>query len=155
MGDKPWTPYDTAEALVKFLPLLGRLIGGRMRDTGEDEGTLIQLLALTQFKDKPLTASELAKRRRVSLQSASTLVQRLYERGWIVREPDPDDRRQTLLKLTPEGLAHAQATFDQIVSALAEYLEPLTTEELEAAQVLFPALQRALQITSNEELSER
>ena len=152
MTEGTWTPYDTAEALVKFLPLLGRLIGGRMRDTSEDEGTLVQLLALTQFKDKPLTASELAKRRRVSLQSASTLVQRLYERGWIVREPDPNDRRQTLLKLTPEGLAHAQATFDQMVSYLAEYLEPLTTEELEAAQVLFPALQRAMQVPPDETL---
>ncbi len=36
-----WTSYEAAEALVKFLPLLGRLIGGRMRDTGEDDGTLI------------------------------------------------------------------------------------------------------------------
>ncbi len=152
MTEGTWTPYDTAEALVKFLPLLGRLIGGRIRDTSEDEGTLIQLLALTQFKEKPLTASELAKRRRVSLQSASTLVQRLYERGWIVREPDPNDRRQTLLKLTPEGLAYAQATLDQMVSFLAEYLEPLTTDELEAAQVLFPALQRVMQITPDETL---
>ncbi len=154
MAEAPWTPFDTAEALVKFLPLLGRLIGGRMRETGEDDGTLIQLLALTQFKDKPLTASELAKRRKVSLQSASTLVQRLYERGWIVREPDPDDRRQTLLQLTPEGLAYAQAALDQMVSFLAEYLEPLTSEELEAARILFPALQRAMQMTSYE-TSER
>ncbi len=109
-------------------------------------------MALTQFKDHPLTVSDLAKRRKVSLQSASTLVQRLHERGWIVREPDPNDRRQSLLQLTPEGLAHAQATFDQIVNYVAEYLEPLTTEELEAAQVLFPALQRTLQFTSNETL---
>jgi DNA-binding MarR family transcriptional regulator len=143
-----------AQSLVKTLPLMGRAVGAHMRERGEDEGTLIQILALKQFSDKSFTTSELAKRRKVSLQSASALVQRLVERGWIERTPDPDDRRQVRLELTPEGLAHAQATFDQIVSRLADFLEPLTPEELEAGQVFMAALQRLAEI-SPEEVLER
>ncbi len=147
-----WTPYDAARGLVKFLPLFGRIIGGHMRDANEDEGTLIQVLALTQIQGAPFTISELAKRRRVSLQSASALAQRLVERGWITRTPDPNDRRQVLLELTPDGMAHAQDSFEEIVSHLAQFLEPLTPEELDAAQVFLPALQRVLQHTTEETL---
>jgi len=143
-----WTAYTTARELVKFLPMFGRTIGKQMRDAGEEEGTLIQVLALTQLEDQRFTISGLAKRRQVSLQSASTLVQRLVERGWVVRAPDPNDRRQTLVQLTPEGMAHAEATFEQIVSSLAAYLEPLTPDELDAAQVFLNALKRVMHPTS-------
>ncbi len=165
-----WTPYEAAQALVKLMPLLGRTIGPKMRENNEDAGTLIQVLALKQMRDQSInvseeklkqmhdklfTVSELAKRRKVSLQSASTLVQRLVERGWLERTENPNDRRQALLELTPEGMAHAQATLDQIVGYLAEYLESLTPEELQAAQVFLPALSRAMQVSPEEEVPER
>jgi len=148
------TPYTTASVLFKTLPLLGRVMGTRMRDTGEEEGTFAQIMVLTQYRDRPFTVSELAKKRRVSLQSASTLAQRLVDRGWIVRTPDPNDRRQILLELTPEGMAHAQVVHEQFISSMAEILEPLTSEELEAGETFLTALQRILQVMP-EETSER
>lgn len=152
--DYTWTAYAMAQMLVKTMPALFRVAGRNMRDRGEDDGTLMQILALKQFLNKSFTVSELAKRRNVSMQSASALAQRLVERGWIERTPDPDDRRQVRLELTPEGLEHAQATFDQIVNHLAVVLEPMTPEELEAGQVFMAALQRVTQV-SPEELQER
>ncbi len=145
-----WTPDMTARALVKFLPMMGRVMAAHMQDANEDEGTLVQVLALTQLRGQPFTVSELAKRRKVSMQSASALVQRLVERGWVERNPDPDDRRQTLLELTPEGKARAQATFEQVVGHLAQFLEALTPDELEAAQIFLPALQRVMQFSTEE-----
>ena len=144
------TPYATASELFRTLPLLGRVIGTRMRDTGEEEGTFAQIMVLMQYQDHPFTVSELAKKRRVSLQSASTLAQRLVDRGWIVRTPDPNDRRQTLLELTPEGIEHAQAVHEQFISNMAEILEPLTSEELEAGETFLKALQRILQVMPEE-----
>ena len=141
-----WTPYVTAQALLEILPGLGRLIASRMRETGDEEATLMQVGVLMHMKDQPITTSELAKRRKVSLQSASVLVQGLVERGWLTREPDPNDRRQSLLQVTPEGLAQAQATQEQVINLIAEIFGELSSEELAAAAVFLPALRRIVDV---------
>src|SRR5664279_4912031 len=141
-----WTPYVTAQALLEILPGLGRLIASRLRETGDEEATLMQVGVLMHMKDQPITTSELAKRRKVSLQSASVLVQGLVERGWLTREPDPNDRRQSLLQVTPEGLAQAQATQEQVINLIAEIFGELSSEELAAAAVFLPALRRIVDV---------
>jgi len=59
------------------------------------------------------------------------VIQRLEKRGLIDREPDPDDRRRTRLKLTAEGaeLVTRHTADGAKVSALT--LAPLTAEEAE------------------------
>src|SRR5579859_3912423 len=136
-----WTAETVAQELLKLMPTLGRLMGHHMRETAGDDVTLMQVMALTKIQDRQLTTSELAKQRNVSLQSASVLVQSLVEHGWVVRLPDPTDRRQSLLQLTPEGLAHHKAATGRLINYLAAFLGALTDEQIEAAQVLLPALQ--------------
>ena len=53
----------------------------------------------------PLTPSELAKRERVQRPTATRLVARLEELGVLQRAADPQDRRSSLLSVTPEGRA--------------------------------------------------
>jgi DNA-binding MarR family transcriptional regulator len=115
-----------------------------MRSSGEEEATMMQIGVLMHLQEQPITASELAKRRKVSLQSASVLVQGLVERGWLTRVPDPNDRRQSLLQVTPEGLARAKALQEQLTHMIANVLTQLTSDELEAAGVFLPALRRVV-----------
>src|SRR3954471_15277698 len=49
----------------------------------------------------PLTPSELAKRERVQRPTATRLVARLEELGVLQRAADPQDRRSSLLSVTP------------------------------------------------------
>src|SRR5262245_56634098 len=101
--DGPWTAHHVAEALMKaFLPL-GRVMSLFIRESGEEETTMMQVSVLFQIMEQPVTASDIAKKRRVSLQAASVLVQGLVQKGWVTRLPDPNDRRQFLLQITPEG----------------------------------------------------
>lgn len=116
----------------------------RMREKGEDEATFMQISVLMHLREHPITTSELAKRRKVSLQSASVLIQGLVERGWIVRTPDPTDRRQSLLEVTPEGQERAQLAQELITDTIAEVLDELTPEELEGASTFLPGLRRAV-----------
>jgi DNA-binding MarR family transcriptional regulator len=139
-----WTSGKTAEELLNVFPIFGRIMAPYVQSGEEAEATFMQVRALFFLLEKPITASELARKRRVSLQSASVLVQGLVERGWVTRIPNPQDRRQFLLEVTPEGLARAQAARDQIASHLAGFLEGLTEDEIAAAQVFLPALQRVL-----------
>src|SRR4051794_3718035 len=128
--DSIWTIPTLADELLKIFPNLGRLIALHMRESGEEETTLMQIGVLYQIQEQPITSSELAKKRRVSLQASSVLVQAMVERGWIIREPDPADRRQFLLQITPEGLAIAEATRSKIINYLTDFLRDLSAEEV-------------------------
>jgi DNA-binding MarR family transcriptional regulator len=139
-----WTAQAAAQALLEIFPSLGRVIAVRMKefDSEADEATIMQMRVLGFLKEEPITTSELAKRRKVSLQSASVLVQSMVEKGWVIREPDPKDRRQWLLQVTPAGQARAQASLELLTNLLTEVLSELSSEELDAARIFLPALQR-------------
>lgn len=139
-----WTTDTLARELFDMMPLLGRTIFHHARAIDDEQATFMQVKALCLLIEHPLTVSTLAKKRGVSLQAASTLVQGLVERGWVTRVPDPDDRRQSLLEVTPEGLARARSTRDQMVSRLVESLDGLGPQEIAAARVFLPALRRVL-----------
>lgn len=131
--------------MLKVFPIFGRFMGLRLRESGEEETTLMQIGVLSRLKEHLITTSELAKQRKVSLQSASVLVQSMVERGWLTRVPDPSDRRQSLLQVTPEGAARAQVAQDHLTDVIAGLLQEMTEEELAAAAIFIPALQRLAQ----------
>jgi DNA-binding MarR family transcriptional regulator len=147
-----WNTYTLAEELLKLLPNLGRLLAVFMRESGEEETTLMQIGVLMRLQEQPITTSELAKSRRVSLQAASALIQGMVERGWVLREPDPNDRRQWLLQITPEGAERARTAREQVTRHLAGFLNDISPEEMAAAQIFLPAISRVLtqQITPDD-----
>lgn len=72
-----------------------------------------------------LTPSEVARWMSAPLTTVSSYVKRLERRGHLVREPNPDDGRSSLLRLTPAGRDAHQAAgqaflpvLDQVVAAL-------------------------------------
>jgi len=152
-----WTIPTLADELMRVFPSFGRLIALYLRESGEEETTLMQIGVLHQIQEQPITASDIAKKRRVSLQSASVLVQGMVEKGWIVREPSLSDRRQFMLQITAEGLAKAEAVKAQIAHYMEGFLEGLTPEEMAAAQIFIPALSRILtnQMTSKNTQDDR
>jgi DNA-binding MarR family transcriptional regulator len=81
----------------------------------------------------------------------SELVQVLVERGWIVRTPDPTDRRQHMLQLTEPGRAHYERAQEMTIRQLAPLLARLSAAEMGAVQTALPALRRVL---AQEESSE-
>ena len=141
---KTWSVRTLSEELMKIFPNMGRQISSFLRESGEEETTLMQVSVLHQIQKHSMTASKIAQRRRVSLQSVSVLVQGMVEKGWIIRVPSPTDRRQFLLQITPEGVEKAEATQNQIINYLTGFLEDLSPEEIAAGQVFLPALNRIL-----------
>jgi DNA-binding MarR family transcriptional regulator len=51
----------------------------------------------------PLRVSDLAVADRISQPTATTIVQRLVERGWVERREHPDDARAVLVDVSPAG----------------------------------------------------
>jgi len=69
--------------------------------------------------------SELAARLRMSKQALNHLLGQLERRGYLKREPDPDDKRSKRIALTPRGTKAATA----IREAVAE-MEDAWTQKL-------------------------
>jgi DNA-binding MarR family transcriptional regulator len=143
MGDAG-TSYTLAEEMLELLPALGRIMFSHASVIGEGKATFMQIRVLSFLIENRLTVSDLAKKRRVSLQSASTLVQGLVERGWVTRVPDLEDRRRALLEVTPEGLARARLAKEQSSRYLATFLDGLEPEEITAGEVFLVAMRRIL-----------
>lgn len=118
-----------ASELLAVIPLLNRIVAYELRKNGEDETTIVQLRVLASLNEEPLTVSELAKKRRVSLQAVSEHSQVLVERGWVERVPDLHDRRRFLLHITDAGRTQFEGVRSQLILALAPTLAKLTEDE--------------------------
>jgi DNA-binding MarR family transcriptional regulator len=58
---------------------------------------------LRKLRAAPRRITELAAEERVTQPAITLLVNRLAERGWVERIPDPTDGRAVLVSLTPSG----------------------------------------------------
>ena len=65
---------------------------------------------LRTLNDGPRRITELATEERVTQPAITLLVNRLEERGWVKRIPDPSDGRAVRVSLTPVG----EETFEQV-----------------------------------------
>lgn len=141
-------PDDTAQLdlltrdLLAVLPIYIRLISASLRQKGEDEATMVQMRVLTHLMEGPITLSALAKKRRITLQAASEHIQGLVDRGWVVRVPDPNDRRQALLHLTDEGRTRLEESGEYLVNVLKPIMARLTPDEQRQAMTVLEALRR-------------
>lgn len=70
---------------------------------------------------------ELARRANMTPQAMGELVDDLERRGYVIRRPDPNDRRAKLVVLTPTGLACVQAA-QQTIADLESHLVDLLGE---------------------------
>jgi DNA-binding MarR family transcriptional regulator len=119
-------------------PVVMRL-ARRLRQVRADglELTASQLSAmgtLARADDQPIGA--LAAAEKVSAPSMTRVVNALQERGLVARTPDPNDRRQSLVSLTPSGrdllLLNRRRRSEWLAQRIAE-LDPDDKEVLRRA----------------------
>ena len=78
----------------------------------------------------PVRVSEVAEQLSVDLSVASRQVAALVLAGHVEREPDPDDRRATRLKVTPTGTRVLTDSHRRMVETATSALSGWTAEEL-------------------------
>lgn len=95
-------------------------------------------------RDAPLGQHELGRRLRLQKSTVSRLVSQMVGRGWVVREPDPGDRRAAVLRLTPKGEAAAAQLAEARAAKFGRLLDAIPPSErdlvLRALNVLTEAL---------------
>jgi DNA-binding MarR family transcriptional regulator len=105
----PSDPSSPSEELARELVALVRGLRELGTRIGAVQGRRLDVPAasvLATLGDAgPLRLSTLADRLSLDLSTVSRQVPALERAGWLAREPDPDDRRAQLLRLTDEGQA--------------------------------------------------
>ncbi|MDY5589493.1 MAG: MarR family transcriptional regulator [Arcanobacterium sp.] len=69
---------------------------------GRDAEALL-IIWQAQLSHASLTASQLASTLGITRAASTYMLDRLEQRGYLVRRPDPDDRRKTLVRLSSAG----------------------------------------------------
>lgn len=118
---------EVAEALPKRVVALSRLF---LKRTGTDLSRT-EVSVMSAISAGPRRITELACTTGVTQPAITLLVNRLQERGWAVREPDPSDRRAVRVALTPAGtetFARLQAEYRALMH---EEMAALSDEEIE------------------------
>jgi DNA-binding MarR family transcriptional regulator len=138
--------------LIATGPILQRGFEARIQPA-DDDATMIQVRSLALISAGPMTISELAGLRQVSLQTASETVKHLEERAWVGRVRNPKDRRQWLITLTHAGLQQLEAARNYAVSQMIPHLMELTDDEMVAIEIALDALARVFSIPDVTQLS--
>lgn len=128
----------TADALAEAFLGVGQLLrararshrGGQRRLAGLTFARAALLAALDT--DGPQRMGQLAHRLGVVPRTVTPMVDALEEEGLLVREPDPDDRRATLLRITEKGTAELSRTRSDRRTAVDEVFAALSDEERSA-----------------------
>lgn len=93
----------------------------------------------------PLTPSRLAEVERIQRPTVTRLVATLEEDGLVTREPDPDDRRVSHIRITKEGRALVKKLRSRKNAYLSRRLRNLDDEELETLERATTILERILE----------
>jgi DNA-binding MarR family transcriptional regulator len=109
------------------------------------------LRILEAVADGALTAGQVAGAVGLSPAAATTAIQRLVTRGYLTREPDPDDRRRAVVELTPAARRRAEEIYGPVGEAGEAVLQRFTAAELEVIAD-FLERGRALQLAQAERI---
>ena len=124
------TRTETAQAIAQLIPSIvqGAHIGSMTKGSITQTQFLV-LVFIYARKNTPM--SQIAKKMNVRLPTVTGMIDRLVLSGYVKRVVNPDDRRQVMVTLTPQGLRLLQQ-FQLIIGERWEnVLRVLSQKELE------------------------
>lgn len=119
-----------ATELMETMPLVMRHIRRLIRGQRSNV-SLAQVRLFALLKDSPGSSlSDVADFLGVSKPTASSLVERMVQRGLVVREDDPNERRCVVLSLTRSGEAYLQEIRQFAIGEIGKLFEAIPEREL-------------------------
>ncbi len=139
--------WQAVSALMLQLP--GPLDAQLQQDSGLTLFEYLVLSALSMAPDRTSRMSELARLANGSQSRLSNVARRLEDRGWLRREPGPNDGRSTVARLTDRGWDVVQAAAPGHVEAVRRMvIDPLSGPQLKALSAAAHSIVRGLEEAS-------
>jgi MarR family transcriptional regulator, organic hydroperoxide resistance regulator len=134
-------PVAMAASVIGFT----RALNVRMRETPQGTGlALAELNVLGGLEKGYDLSSTLVQKLLLDAPRVSRIVDGFVGSGYVVREPDPDDRRRYRLQLTPAGLEILARGRAELAAAMEDLLAGLTDEERAGFERAVPGMRRVL-----------
>ena len=134
---------SAAELAATLRPALLRLTRIVRLQRVDMSVSLTQLSAMaTVSKRGPMTAGELAGFEKVQPPSMTKVLANLEEHGLVTREVSPDDRRQTIVAITPAGEELLESERRSRDAWLSQRLAMLTPDERALLRDVVPVLDK-------------
>ncbi len=130
-------------ALTAQSDRIGRHFARQNEVGGTDLHALLHIM-VAETDGTPLTPAQLRRRLDVSPAAITYLVDRMIDSGHLRREPDPIDRRKTLLRYEESGKALARSFFNPLGAELHSALADVPDRDLTAAHRVFLAMMAAM-----------
>ena len=116
---------------------LDRVVSRRLSESLARHGlTLPQYTALSVLRARGRSSNaQIAERSFITPQAANEVVKTMEANGWVMREPDPMNRRVVLLSLTGAGnalLGECDAAVDHVEGAMLDDMDTETARKLHA-----------------------
>jgi DNA-binding MarR family transcriptional regulator len=116
---------------------LDRIVSRRLSEALSRHGlTLPQYTALSVLRARGrLSNAQLADRSFITPQAANEVVKTMEANGWVMREPDPMNRRIVLLSLTQAGYAlleQCDEAADRVERAMLDDMDETSANALHA-----------------------
>lgn len=115
------------------------------QEAGADLSPTLLAALGTISRHGPLTPSELADRENIQRPTATRLLGRLEEPGYVARTPDPHDGRSALVAVTPAGQALLEDLRHRKDAYLARRLRTLSADERATLRRASDILERLLE----------
>jgi DNA-binding MarR family transcriptional regulator len=114
------------------------------QEAGSELSPSMTAALATVERHGPMTPSELAARERIQRPTATRVLARLEEMRLLQRTPDPQDRRSSLVAVTPEASALLEELRTRKTAFLAERLDRLGADERATLERAADILERML-----------
>jgi DNA-binding MarR family transcriptional regulator len=115
----------------------------RLQHYGHGGLSLFHTTLISHLDIEGTQISTLAERAGMSKQAMGQIAKELEERGYILRLPDPIDKRAVLLKFTDTGFRFLQDAYQVKVEIEAEYSQILGEENMKLLKNLLENLLEA------------
>ena len=136
--------------IILFTYKISRLIRKHIADTSHiaEEPSMLQLQTLMSLTHGALTMGKIAQELYIKLPTASSLVDRLIEVGYVKRISDKLDRRITKIDLTEKGKQILTSAMKIKMKKMEFILNKLSTSEKKSLMSIIKNLHNKLEIHS-------
>lgn len=115
-----------------------------LADSRISKGRFSILMLLNRYPDSPQTPASLAEEAGVTRATITGLLDTLEKDALVARSPSPDDRRLTLVHLTPKGASLMDSLLPGYFRHVASILSPLSSPERAQLVELLQKIQQSL-----------
>jgi DNA-binding MarR family transcriptional regulator len=125
------TPQQLASKYIGLIPLLFQQTRDASGRKSSSELTHLQSHLLEELfhEREGMAMSHLAKMVHISKQQLTAMIPKLEAKGYVIKAPDPEDKRSVRIRLTDQGAAIISRRWEDFHKELSVKLERLEQED--------------------------